>query len=150
MNQTRKTLDEFSKPLEVVVNPLTTIFTLSRRDSKKGRLWVPLYDQRYPLQFDVQFVYVSKFFEKDNVSGNHYHQVKEEILIPLSGSFEFTIEDIETKKREQFVINSKENKAVYVRTKLSHKIISLDGSGVLLVLASVPSKIEDEIEYVIE
>ena len=40
--------------------------------------------------------------------------------------------------------------AFYVKTRISHKVISKKDKGVLLVLASDPSRDEDEIEYVVE
>lgn len=142
-------LDENSKPLKQETTKLAIIYWLNPRDSKKGRLWMPVYDDRFPLVFPLKYAYISKFLEKNNVAGNHYHKTKQEILIPLEGDFEIFLEDIVTKERESFAVHSEENKAVYVRTDVSHKIISKQATGILLVLASVNSTPEDEIEYVI-
>lgn len=143
-------LDQFSKPLKVEKTELATIFSLNYRDSKKGRLFMPIYDARFPYVFESSYVYISKFLERDNASGNHYHRVKQEILIPLSGNFEFYLEDISTHKKETFKISDTENKAIYIKTLVSHKIKSLNDTGVLLVLASTPSSMDDEIEYTIK
>ncbi len=143
-------LDKYSKPREEENTKLSTIFLLNSRDSKKGRLWIPIFNKNFPLKFDVKFVYLSKILEKNNVSGNHYHKLKEEIIIPLNGNFEIYLEDVETKEKEMISVNSKENKAIYIRTGISHKIISKNDKGLLLILASTPSTIEDEIDYVVE
>ena len=143
-------LDQYSKPLKQEKTKLATIYWLNPRDSKKGRLFIPIYDQRFILKFKVEYEYISKFLEKNNISGNHYHLVKEEILIPLHGEFEIHLEDIETKEKEMISIHAKENKTVYIRTGIAHKVVSKEDTGVLLVLASINSTLADEIEYVVE
>jgi len=140
-------LDQFSKPLRIEKTRLATIFWLNPRDSKKGRLFIPIYDERLPLVFKIQYAYISKFLEKDNASGNHYHKIKEEILVPLRGTFSFYLEDVNSHEQETFELNGNDNKAIYVRTGVSHKVISRGETGILLVLASVPSSTEDEVEY---
>jgi len=112
---------------------------------------MPIYDKRFnTYPFEVKYSYLSKFLEKNNASGNHYHNVKEEILIPLQGSFEIFLEDIATKEKEVIFINGDDNKGIYVKTGISHKIISKDNNGLLLVFASTNSTLADEIEYVVE
>ena len=147
-------LEQYSQPLERDETPLRTILTLNPRDSKKGRLFMPVYDARFPPSpefSDLPFVYVSQFLEKNNASGNHYPRRKREILIPLHGKFEFHFENIETKERSIFTIDASiEYKAVIVPLLVSHKIISLDDTGSLLVLASTPSSLDDEIEYSVD
>ena len=143
-------LDQYSKPLKQEKTRLTTIYWLNSRDSKNGRLFIPVYDKRFLLKFKVEYEYVSKFLEKNNVAGNHYHLVKEEILIPLHGEFEIYLEDIKTKEKEVISMYSKENKAVYIGTEISHKVVSKEDTGILLVLASTNSTLADEIEYVVE
>lgn len=143
-------LDQYSVPARKEETELATVYWLNPRDSKKGRLFMPVYDERFPLAFQTTYVYLSKFLEKDNASGNHYHKVKEEILIPLQGEFEIHLVDTETKRGETIQINSDENKAVYVKTGIAHRIISREDAGVLLVLASKHSTLEDEIEYTME
>jgi hypothetical protein len=121
-------LEQYSQPLERDENNLRTIITLNPRDSKKGRLFMPVYDSRYPAipEFEnLPFVYVSQFLEKNNASGNHFHREKREILIPLHGKFEFHFEHTETKEKDVFVIDSTESKAVIVPLLVSHRIISL-------------------------
>lgn len=140
-------LDHLSHPLEVKQTKLAKVFSLNFRDSKKGRLFVPIYDERFPFVFKVKYTYFSKFFEKNNASGNHYHKMKEEILIPLEGSYEFHLEDINSKEKEVVRLKDDDLKAIYIKTGISHKVISKEDTGVLLVLASSPSSLDDEIEY---
>lgn len=108
---------------------------------------MPLYDERFPYVFKTQYIYISKFLEKNNASGNHYHNIKEEILIPLEGEYEFHLEDINTHDKEVVNLKDDDLKAIYIRTGISHKVVSKGNTGVLLVLASTPSSLDDEVEY---
>jgi len=143
----QNSLDYLSKPLNSETTELAKVFTLNFRDSKKGRLFVPIYDYRFPFVFEVKYAYLSKFLEQNNASGNHYHNIKEEILIPLEGKYEFHLEDVKIHKKEVITISDEDLKAIYIKTKISHKVVSKDKTGVLLVLASSPSSLDDEIEY---
>ena len=143
-------LNQHSIPLKEETTKLATIFTLNPRNSKKGRLWIPILNKKYPLKFKTKFAYISKILEKDNISGNHYHNIKEEIIMPLTGTFEIHLEDINTKEKEQITLNSKNNKAIYIKTKISHKLVSKEPTGIILVLASSQSSPEDEIKYIIK
>lgn len=141
-------LETLSKPVEVIKSDLSEIFVLNFRDSKKGREFIPVFDDRHLLKFQVKYSYVSKFLEKDNAAGNHYHMIKQEILIPLQGTFTIDLQDVKSKRRESHYFDaSKERKAIYIRTEVSHKITSHQDTGIVLVLASSPSKIEDEVDY---
>ena len=89
---------------------------------------MPVYDSRYPAipEFEnLPFVYVSQFLEQNNISGNHFHIKKREILIPLHGKFEFHLEHTETKEREVFIIDATESKAVVIPLLVAHRIVSL-------------------------
>jgi dTDP-4-dehydrorhamnose 3,5-epimerase-like enzyme len=145
-------LDKFSKPVNITKTKLSVIFSNNFRDSKKGRYFMPLYDDRFPFldNFKVKYIYCSKFLEKNNASGNHYHLIKQEILIPLSGSYEFHLENIQSKEKEVLKFSSDDNVSIYIPTKISHKVVSLDDTGVLLVLANTHSDLSDEIEYFVD
>jgi dTDP-4-dehydrorhamnose 3,5-epimerase-like enzyme len=140
-------LDKYSLPLNREETDLAVIYSFNFRDSKRGRLFIPIYDQRFPLEFKVEYTYISKFLEKDNASGNHYHKKKQEMLIPLQGKFDIYLEDIKSKHKELIELNGSDNKGIYIRTGISHRIVSRDYSGIMLVLASTHSTIDDEIEY---
>lgn len=147
-------LEQYSQPLSRDENNLRTIYTLNPRDGKKWRLWLPVFDERFPYNehfSTLPFVYFTLNHERNNISGNHYHLRKREILIPVAGIYEFHLEDIRTWEKESFIIDSsKESKAVYVPIEVSHKVVSLLDTGALCVLASTPSSLEDEIEYAVE
>lgn len=140
-------LDQYSKPIKQEKTKLSTIYWFNSRNSKKGRSLIPVYDERYPLKFSVKYAYLVKFFEKDNEAGNHYHHVKEEILVPLQGSFDILFEDVNTKEREVISLKGKDNQGAHVKTGVSHKVVSKEEDGLLLVLASSNSEDNDEIEY---
>ncbi|MBN1646069.1 WxcM-like domain-containing protein [Candidatus Woesearchaeota archaeon] len=108
-----------------------------------------MFDCRFPLVegFDVKFMYCSRIFERYNVSGQHYHRAKEEILIPMKGRFDIFLEDVKTKVQEHFSLDAIDNKAIYIPTGVSHKVVLLDEEGVFVVLASTNSEVEDEIPY---
>jgi hypothetical protein len=59
-------------------------------------------------------------------------------------------EDIKTKVKFIIEVSDEENVWIYVPTWISHKIISKGKTWTLLVLASSPSSLEDEIEYLID
>ncbi len=149
-DQANNSLDQYSKPLKQESSGLATVFWLNARGSKKGRLFIPVYDERSPLEFPVRYAYLSSFLEEGNISGNHYHRIKQEILIPLQGEFDIDLEDIEAKTRETISVNGGENKAVYLRTGIAHRVVSKGKTGIVLVLASHHSTAEDEIEYAVE
>ncbi|MCT4617202.1 MAG: WxcM-like domain-containing protein [Candidatus Gracilibacteria bacterium] len=129
---------------------------LNPRDSKKGRYFIPTYDDRYSLLEEfgkIRFVYNSVFFEENNASGGHYHKVKKEILIPLAGEFEIHLIDVETKKSIVLNISAPKGEegenviGIYIPLGVSHKVISKNKGGVLQVLASTPSDLSDEIDF---
>jgi dTDP-4-dehydrorhamnose 3,5-epimerase-like enzyme len=142
-------LEQYSRPLKTEKTKCGTIFWLNPRRSKPGREFIPLYDERFPfvIGFKARFLYYSNFLERNNTSGNHYHNIKQEILIPLHGNFEVVLEDVDTKEKESISLNSAEHTALYIPIGISHKVISKDDRGVLLVVASTPSSDDDEIEY---
>ncbi len=144
-------MDQYSKPLKVEETILGVKYLLNPRRTKPGRELVVAYDQRFPLvNFPLRYSYFLRFLKKGNIAGNHYHRKKQEIFIPIKGEFEIHLEDVVTKKREVINLISSDVVAFYVKTKVSHKVVSKKENGVLLVLASDPSKDEDDIEYKIE
>lgn len=144
-------LEQYSRPLRIEKTKCGTIFWLNPRRFKPGREFIPLYDQRFPFVpgFEAKFIYYSKFLEKNNASGNHYHNIKQEILIPLFGNFEAHLENINTREKEILFLDCNEDISLYIPTQISHKIISKEDRGVLLVVASTASSSEDEIEYLL-
>ncbi len=141
-------MEQYSTPLGKKDSKLCTIWRLNPRRSKPGRELDVCYDARFPLvDFIPVYSYAVRFHEKGNAAGNHYHERKQEISIPLQGAFEVHLEDVATKEREVFTLDAKEPVAFYVRTGVAHKVVSKESSGILLVFASSPSDDVDEIAY---
>ena len=65
-------------------------------------------------------------------------------IIELKKNFWFNLEDVETKDIEVLSFDSLDHKAIYIRPLISHRIFSGGDTGVLFVLASTPSDLEDE------
>ncbi|MFH1246748.1 MAG: WxcM-like domain-containing protein, partial [Candidatus Micrarchaeota archaeon] len=143
--------EEYSKPLRVEQRKLCTLYFLKPRSQlvKPGRELLVTYDDRFPRVegFTLRYVYVVKFLEKGNEAGNHYHEKKQEFMIPLTGEMRICLEDVETKQRETINISAKLPVAVYVKTKVAHKVVAKKEGDTILVLASTPSADEDEIKY---
>lgn len=142
-------LEQFSKPSKIEKTKCATLFWFNPSRSRKGREFVPLYDERFPFveDFYCKYLYYSKFLERDNAAGNHYHEIKQEILIPLHGRFEAHLENVDTGEKEVIMLDPSDDICLYVPVRISHKIISREDSGVLLVVASAPSALDDEIAY---
>ena len=107
------------------------------------------YDERFPFVdgFVVRYSYSVHFLEKDNVAGNHYHERKGELFIPILGDMEVTLEDIQSKGQETIILKSSEHPIMSVPTGVAHKVRALEAGAVLLVLATSHAADEDEIDY---
>ncbi len=141
-------MDKLSLPLKTEQTKLGVKYWLNPRRTKPGRELLVIYDQRFPfMKFELRYSYYVRFFQEGNTAGNHYHRKKEEILIPMQGTFEIHMENINSKEKEIMTLNAVDNTAFYIKTSVAHKVISKEKSGVLLVMASSPSRDEDEIKY---
>lgn len=144
-------MDKYSLPLKTEKTKLGIKYWLNPRRTKPGRELLVIYDQRFPfMKFELRYSYYVRFLEKGNTAGNHYHIEREEIFIPLEGEFEVHLEDIASKEKEIVKLDALENLAFYVKTNISHKVVSKKKEGVLLVMASHPARDEDEINYQID
>lgn len=149
-------LDKFSKPLNVEDiekewHVLWKKITFNPGSWRKWRVFMPIYDHRFPLVewFNLKYTYNVLFKEQNNAAWNHYHNIKEEILIPLDWEFEIHLEDTSSKVLEILKVNSNEYIWVYVPVWIAHKVISKWKTWVLCVLASNHSLLEDEVEYLV-
>lgn len=147
-------MDEYSKPLKKDETNLRTRFDLNPRRAvgKSGRELLVAYDERFPMieGFENKYSYYVRFLEANNTAGNHYHEIKQEIMIPIVGKFDFRLEDIQNGDSESFTIDAKDNKAIYVKPRVSHSVKSLEKDGVLLVVASSPNSDGDEYKHIIK
>lgn len=141
-------LDHYAQPIRKEETKLCTKFWFDVRRSKPGRELQVMFDNNFPIAgFKPEFSYIVRFLEKGNAAGDHYHHRKQELMFPLKGEFEIVLGNPATKERETFNVTSSEPIAVYFKTGIAHKVISKKESGIILILASHPSKEDDEIDY---
>lgn len=142
-------MDYLSEPLERVDTPLTSLFKIPirRQPEKPGRELSVVWDKRKPFieGFETNYAYAVNFTKKGNTAGNHYHHSKEELFVPLIGSVDVFLEDIETKERETHKLDSET--FMFIKTNVAHTVRSATDKAVLLVLATYPNNEEDEIHY---
>jgi dTDP-4-dehydrorhamnose 3,5-epimerase-like enzyme len=142
-------MNQYSKPIKIEKRIIGSLFYLNPRKNKPGRELVVDYDERFPLidGFKNRYSYIVKIYEKGISAGNHYHHRKAEIMLPLEGKFEIFMEDIHSKEKDDFEIDSKDNIAFYVPTEVSHAIKLVSDFGIFLVVASNPEEEDDNIDY---
>lgn len=144
-------MDIYSQPLKQEKTKLATIFYLNPRNlpEKPGRSLSVIWDKRCPLVdgFENNYQYIVSFIKKDERAGNHYHASKQEIFIPVSGQIKVCLENPESKETEEIILNSSENKVLYIPPKIAHVAISNSDICSLLVLASFPNNLADEFPY---
>jgi dTDP-4-dehydrorhamnose 3,5-epimerase-like enzyme len=144
-------MDQYSVPLESQETKLGHLFKLQPRQKpeKPGRTLKVLWDERSPLieGFQNRYSYIVSFDSEGNTAGNHYHEKKQEIFIPLEGVLRVVLENIETKEREEVEISSSEHLAFFVPSRIAHAVTSKSESAILLVTASSAGTEEDEFPY---
>ncbi len=119
---------------------------------KPGRELIVAYDERYPRVngFKARYIYLVRFFEKGNAAGNHYHEKKYELMIPVVGNLVIKLEDIKTKKKETIKVSAEKPVAVYVKPRIAHAVVAGKPGDIILVLSSTPSADADEFPYEIK
>lgn len=146
-------MDKYSLPICSHKTKLGIKFLLNsrRNPDKPGRELVVPYDFRFPLiqGFNPTYIYYVRIFEQGSVAGNHYHKKKKEIFVPISGNFELFLKSVITDERERHSLNSLDNVAFYIPTRVAHTIVPSQESGVFLVLATSPNTEDDEFKYVV-
>ena len=81
-------------------------------------------------------------------AGNHYHNERDELLIPETGSFQVTLLGIGTLERaEEFHLSAAERDGLFVPRKVGHRIIALEQPSSMLVLSSAPDAKEDMVKF---
>ncbi|MDD4995219.1 MAG: WxcM-like domain-containing protein [Patescibacteria group bacterium] len=144
-------MDQFSHPTDKKDYKLGTLFYMTprRNPAKPGRELVVNFDDRFPIipSFKAHYSYYVRFLEDGNSAGNHYHQKKKELFIPICGSFTVTLEDIDTKERVQLDLRSAEGAVFFVPSLISHRVTAKKAGAVLLVIATSPNTDDDEFHY---
>lgn len=85
------------------------------------------------IPFDIQRVYWTYYTPQDVTRGGHAHLELEQVIVAVSGTITFSIEDLNGKK-EDFVLDSPD-KGLYIPRKI-WRDIKFSHSAVLLCLAS--------------
>jgi len=140
-----------TQPIESKKTKLTRLFFVQphRRANKPGRELIVLLDDRYELipDFQIRYAYLVKFNEVGRSAGDHYHQKKSELYVPVVGSFTVLLEDIESRKKEIIYIAATDHAVLYIPCYIAHTVISNSQQGVLLVLANYPNAEDDEYKH---
>lgn len=151
MNRKEDPMDKFSHPFKKINYKLCTLFYVEPRmnPDKPGRELVVVFDERFPIVsgFESRYSYYVRFFKKGNFAGNHYHDKKQELFIPVHGNFTVTLENLKTKEREEIMLKQDDHPILYINSKIAHKVSSEQDDSVLLVIATSPNSEEDEYHY---
>ena len=70
------------------------------------------------------------------IRGNHYHLRKSEWFYVIQGKCKLVIEDIKTKKREEIIVDSKENIILNMASNKAHAFKNI-GKGQMILLALI-------------
>ena len=144
-------MDQFSHPKKVENLKIAKLFHMKPRISsgKEGRELSVNFDKRFPIieGFEINYTYTVRFLEENNTAGNHYHEIKKELMIPQSGAFEFKLKDIHTGETATLQISAKDHAVLQVNPEVAHSVRALEKGSVLLVLANAPNNDGDEFEY---
>ena len=97
-------------------------------------------------------IYFVTFKEKDVVRGNHFHKEWREWFGVVSGKLKVILEDVETKKREELILDADDEK--YIRLEIgpnvAHAFISLSPTASLLNYANGMWHPNDTFEFILE
>lgn len=97
------------------------------------------------LPFEIKRVYWTYYAPHEVIRGHHAHKELQQLIFALSGSIEFGIEDIDSKKYNYKI--DKPNEGIYI-PKLCWRTIKFSHNAVLLCLASMEYGEDDYIrEY---
>lgn len=85
---------------------------------------------------EFSLIYVVKILP-GNISGNHFHKEKTEWMSIFNGKVNVVLEDVKTKEREEFVLDSsKELTRLLIRKGLAHAFKNISNKDVILVAYS--------------
>ncbi len=119
---------------------LSKIFTMQVRENpeKPGRSITDVWDIRNPLLkgFENNYSYIVTLREKGNIAGNHYHENQQELIFPIMGTFTVALENIESKEREEILLETARHQVVYFPTKIAHAIRAETEKAIFLVVTT--------------
>jgi dTDP-4-dehydrorhamnose 3,5-epimerase-like enzyme len=144
-------MDIYSYPINQEKTKLATIFTIKPRESvdKPGRSLSVIWDKRNPFikDFENNYDYVVTFEKKGEQAGNHFHHSKQELFTPITGQIRVLLENINTKEKEEIIMNAKDHQILYVPTNIAHTVVADSDICALLVIATFPNNQADEEKY---
>jgi len=144
-------MDVYSSPVRQIKTKLATIFEIKPRQvpEKPGRSLSVIWDKRVPFVkgFQNNYDYIVSFEKSGEKAGNHYHHSKQELFVPIIGQFKIVLEDINTQVREEIFLSSNDHQIVYVPPQIAHVVVAESEICSLLVIATFPNNLSDEVSY---
>ncbi len=144
-------MDQYSVPIAEERTGITKIFQIKirKKSEKPGRTLTVVWDARRPLIKGIvnRYSYLVKFEKRGSLAGNHYHKRKQELFFAVNGDFLITLEDIETKKKEQISLRAKDDKMIFIPSRIAHVVVSTTKNAILLVTATSAGTEADEFTY---
>ena len=144
-------MDVYSSPVCSLKTKLATIFEIKPRQipEKPGRSLSVIWDKRIPFikGFENNYDYIVSFEKSGEKAGNHYHQSKQELFVPVVGKFKVILEDIKTKVREDIFLKNNDYQILYIPPQIAHVVVAESETCSLLVLATFPNNQSDEFSY---
>lgn len=96
---------------------------------------------------DFGQIYCIKLNPK-TVAGDHFHKEKEEWLIPIAGKMKIYLEDVNTKKRQEVVIDADNPEAIRISPQIAHAVENISESqSILLEYAGKPFNPSEEDKF---
>lgn len=123
---------------------LSKIFTLQARENpeKPGRSIMDVWDIHKPLlkNFKNNYSYIVTLREKGNTAGNHYHKDQQELIYPIMGTLKIALENIESKEREEILLDAAKHQVIYFPAKTAHAIRAETKKAIFLVVTTSTKK----------
>lgn len=111
------------------------IKTIEKKSDERGYLVEFLKNSELPQNIkEFGQVYYVNFAKKGVIRGNHYHSHKYEYFGMAFGKVQLDIEDINTKERKSFIVDSDEDKfmRICIGPNIAHAVKSLTDYAILI------------------
>jgi dTDP-4-dehydrorhamnose 3,5-epimerase-like enzyme len=114
------------------------LIELPKIGDHRGFLTVAENNRQVP--FDIRRVYYLYDLPENTHRGGHAHKLHEELVLPLAGSFDVTLDD--GQHRKTFHLDQP-NIGLFMPTMVWHELANFATGSVCMVLASQPHDAED-------
>ena len=83
------------------------------------------------------------------VAGNHYHQVKRELIVCIRGNVAVVLEDMDSKEQERIELNGTECSGVVVPSQVAHLVMNSghEDAEILVFATRIAREHGDDFEY---